>query len=604
MPIRYIDFNRGSDANNGSTPALAWKNLSMAFNFNPGPGGGIYLASDSVWEINPTRAAHNGLTQTQFNGTAGNPAFIAPYDPPGVTPGGMPTIRYRMFPTPSDWTWDATDNWGYPKGWYIQLDWNNLTNDILVLVNGQWVPTTNQRSSGNNGYGSINGDHEGTYQGQFVNGMTRNTLRFNIDLGKANVGGKTTTRLYLSGAGLLTPGAGNDPSSVFGPGAILIGFRPYIYLFNSDTHLIVRGIRCEDGGGLFAIDGDANRISSGFEAYGNDFRRTGVAMTIISSTGNTATTRREINIHDNTGDQLAGSFFTAFKFGIAGRFHHNTFSRGNNCSSMGGGAYIQISSSTVNGAPEPFIIENNVADTWKNGAGNNTFDGGCYYCDIGDNGSIFRNNLALNSYVAWQCGSGALSHWYGNTSINCEVMGLWNNPGDLPAFLATDYRIEHNLHIGAPEGTFPKGQDLGVSRAALVFTYNGDVSNLVSGQVRNNVIIMADGDTRWGANIMTTAAWDTGKVSVSRNAVVCSDAKKITSDVGATDRTDSTNTLTTTREAIGLIPDGQLYRISAASSLWRAGADLTRINEDRTGRRYYSPPSIGPFEPACRASYF
>lgn len=604
MPIRYIDFNRGSDANNGSTPALAWKNLSMAFNFNPGAGGGIYLASDSIWEINPTKAAHNGLTQTQFNGADGNPAFIAPYDPPGVAPGGMPTIRYRMFPTAADWTWDATDNHGYPKGWYIQFNWHNLTNDILVKVGEQWVGTTNQRSTGNKGFGSINGDYEGSYEGQFVNGMTRDTLRFNIDLGREDVGGSIFTRLYLSGAGLLTPGAGNDPSTVLGAGQIMLGLRPYIYLYNSDTHLIVRGIRCEDGGGLFALDGDANRISSGFEAYGNDFRRTGVAMAIISSTGNVATTRREINIHHNTGSQIAGSFFSAFKFGITGRSHHNYATDGNKCSAMGGAEYIQIATTTANGYAEPFISEHNWYDRWANGTGNNTFDGGGLYVDIGDNGSILRYNLITNCYVALQCGSGALSHWYGNTVINCELFGMWNNPGELPAFLASDYRIEHNLYEGAPLGTFPHGQDTGVSPAVTVITYNGANSNLVGVTFRNNTLILANGDTRSGANIMVSADWATGKVLVDKNAVAGGAAKKITSDVGATDRTASTNTLVTTREAIGLIPDGQLYKIAANSSLWRAGADLARVNEDRTGRRCYSPPSIGPFEPARKASYF
>lgn len=603
MAIRYIDFNRGSDANNGSSPALAWKNLAMAYNFAPGAGGGLYLASDSVWEINPTKAAHNGSTQTQFNGASGNPAFIRPYDPAGIAPGGMPTIRYRMFPVPSDWTWDATDNFGYPKGWYIQFDWNNLTNDILVKVGEQWVGTTNQRSTGNKGFGSINGDYGGSYQGQFVNGMTRNTLRFNIDLGKADVGGKTTTRLYLSGAGLLNSGAGNDPSSVFGAGQIMLGLRPYFYLYNSDTYLQVSGIRCTDGGGLFAIDGNINRISTGFEAFGNDFRNVGSPMMIISASGSVATTRREVNIHDNTGDQLAGSFLTAFKVGIAGSFHHNRFSNGNLCSSMGGGVYIQVASSTVSGTAEPFVVEYNVADTWKNGAGNNTFDGGCYYCDLGDTGSIFRYNTALNSYVALQCGNGDLSKWIGNTSIHCEKFGMWNNAID---FLQTsDYHIEHNLHIGATLGTYTHGQDTEVSRSAMVVSFNGTLANLVKARIRNNVIIMASGDPRNAANILTSAAWSAGKVDCSNNAFICDGGVKITSDVGTVDRTAETATVITTRAACFLqTTDGINYTIPASSSLRAAGVDLARINEDRTARRYYSPPSIGPFEPARRASVF
>ena len=604
MAVRYIDFNRGNDANSGATPALAWKNLSMGFNFNPGAGGGLYLASDSIWEINLTKAAHNGLTQTQFNGIEGDPAFIAPYDPDGVSYGGMPTIRYRMFPAAADWTWDATDNWGHPKGWYIQFAWHNLTNDILVKVGSQWVPTTNQRSTGNKGFGSINGDYEGTYQGQFVNGMTRDTLRFNIDLGRVDVDGSIFTRLYLSGAGLLTSGAGNDPSTVLGAGQIMLGMRPYIYLFNSDTHLQVHGIRCEDGGGLFAIDGDANRISSGFEAYGNDFLNCGSPMMLISSTGDVATTRREVDIHDNTGDQLAGSFFTAFKVGIAGSFHDNNFSNGNKCSSMGGGVYIQIAASTVSGIAEPFVVENNVADNWANGTGNNTFDGSCYYVDIGDTGTILKNNLALNSYVAWQCGSGARSVWRNNTSINCELMGMWNNPESIPAYVYSDYEIDHNLHIGAQLGAFTHGQDTGVSPSAMVVTYSGTVTDIVGIAVRNNVFLMASGDTRMGANILTSAAWTAGKADVRNNAVACASSIKIGSDVGTVDRTASSATLSTTQAACRLQGDAtDNYRIDPNSSLWAAGVDLDRVNTDAYGTHYYSPPSIGPHEPVRRNSY-
>lgn len=595
MAVKYIDFNRGNDSNSGDSPGAAWKNLSKAYNFAPGAGGGLYLASDSVWDIAPTRAAHNGLTQTQFNGSAGSPAFITSFDPVANTTGQRPTIKYRMFPAASDWQWDATDNWGYPKGWYIQLDWNNLGYDVLVMVGGQYVGTTNQRSTGNRGYGSINGDYEGSYQGQFVNGMTRNTLRFNMDVGGGSVGGSTYSRLYLSGAGLLSPGAGNDPSSVFGPGQIMIGFRPFLYLYNSSNYVEISGLRCEAGGGLLCIDGSADRVSSGFVAHNNTAYQVQVPFMVLSSSGSPATTRIEIDIRDNVADTLAGSCFTAYKIGIAGKFRRNRFSNGNLCSSMGGGAYVQITSTTINGTPEPFIVEENIADRWKNGTGNNSFDGGCYYIDLIDTGTVMQNNVALNSYVAFQCGNGDLSKWIGNTSVNCEKFGMWNNA---TAFLQTsDYHIEHNLHIGAPLGTFTHGQDTEASPSALVVTHNGTASNLVAARIRNNVIVMAPGDPRNAANVFTASIWASGKAILANNAFICDSPVKVTCDSGATDKTSEANSIPVTRETCRLITtDGVAYKPGAGSALIAAGANLARVNIDASGMRYYSPPTVGPYE--------
>lgn len=602
MPVKYIDFNRGNDLSSGDSPGAAWKNLSKGFNFNAGAGGGLYLASDSIWEINPTRAAHNGLTQTQFSGSLASPSFITSFDPVSNTTGQKPTIRYRMFPTSSDWTWDSTDNWGYPKGWYIQLDWNNLGNDVLVMVGNQYAVTTNQRSTANRGYGSINGDYEGSYQGTFVNGMTRNTLRFNMDVGGANVGGKTTARLYLSGAGLLTPGVGNDPSSVFGPGQIMIGFRPYIYFYDSSNYIEVSNIRCESGGGLLAIDGSANRVSSGFVAHSNSFEQVQVPFMVLQSSGAAATTRVDLDIRDNTGSNIAGSAFTAFRYGITGKFRRNSFVNGNLCSAMGGGVYVQITSSTYNGSPEHFVVENNTFDAWKNGTGNNSFDGSCYYIDLQDIGTIVRNNVAKNSYVAFQCGNGDLSTWTGNTSINCEKFGMWNNAADW--LQTSNYNIQHNLHIGAPLGTFPHGQDTEASPSALVVTHNGDAANLVAVNIQNNCIIMAPGDSRNAANILTSALWAGSKVNVKNNAFICDSPVKVTCDVGAVDKTTQAQTVITTQAACRLQGDATgNYRIDPNSSLWAAGINLNRVNTDAYGTHYYSPPSIGPHEPVRRTSY-
>jgi len=602
VAVRYIDFNRGSDAQDGTTPAKAWKNLAMGYNFNPGAGGGLYLASDSIWEINPTRAAHNGLVQTRFNGSEGNPAFITSFDPVANNSGQKPTIRYRMFPVPSDWTWDATDNFGYPKGWYVQLAWHSLIYDCLVIAGGEYAGTMNQDTTDSLGWGYINGSEINNHAGEFCNGMSRQTLRFNLDLSRSDVGGSIFTRLYLSGAGLLTPGAGNDPSSIYGPNQIMLGFRPYLYLHNSSDYLEVSNLRAEDGGGLLTLSGDANRITTGFEVHDCETANTSATFIILNSTGDASTSKIDVDFHDNTGETLSGPFFYAYKIGISGYCRNNEFTNGNLCSSMGGGVYVQIVSSTVGGASDPFRVEYNIADTWKNGAGNNAFDGGCYYADIGDNGTIFHGNIAKNSYVAFQCGSGSHSEWLANLSLNCEKFGMWNNP---TAQQASDYHINHNLHIGALQGTYTHGDDTEISPSAMVVTHTGTEANLVGMYIYNNCIVVPEGDTRRAANILTSAHWTAGRAHMNKNAMICDHAHKVTCDIGTVDKTTAAGCVAVTTAQLKFCgPANRPYDISASSALWAAGLDLSGTNTDRDGNPYYSPPSIGPHEPRRRADYF
>ncbi len=468
-------------------------------------------------------------------------------------------------------------------------------------VRGVWR-SMNQDSVGNKGFGSINGSQTGKHMGEYVNGMTRETLRFNFDMGGDNVAGSVNHRLYLSGSGLLTPGAGNDPSSVYGPDAILIGFKPIFFFYNANSYVQISNISMRDGGGLLFVGGDVNRVTDGFEVSGIDTYNTGTPFYISSRDGDKATTRIAIDIHDNVSNFTSGQVFGTYSIGVTGFFRNNLMMNGNLCTSHGGATYIQNVTSTLNGVPEPLIIEQNIADTWKNAAGSSAFDGCCYYVDVGDVGSVHRHNVALNSYVAFQCGAGALSYWEGNTSINCEKFGMWNNNPSLVE--ASDYRIEHNLHIGALEGTFWHGEDTVATPSASTITHTGTAENLVGMQVRNNVIIVAEGDARSAMNLLTTDLWNSGKAQCENNVFICDGAIKIASNAGLVDKTGVSSSITATREQCLLSSsDGMHYRISPSSALWNAGVDLPRINIDAYGVRYYSPPSIGPHEPVRPASY-
>lgn len=602
--IRYIDFNRGDDGNNGWTPSTPWKNLSQMANFDPGNSGdgGIYLASDSIWTLDQTLAASGNQVQTRFNGIAGHPAFIMPYVPTGGDAGSMPTITKRMIPVAADWSWDATDNFGYPKGWYLQFAYAASQWDVLVEVNGVIVETTNQDTTNSTGLGYINGVQNGANAGNYVNGMTYDTLRFNFDWGGASVGGSTGARLYLSGLGLHTPGAGNDPSSVYGPGSIKIAFGQFLSFYDSLNYTTISGIKVEGGGGLLIYQGTADTIRQGFEMYDCESYYTVCPVRINSGLGSVATTKWEMDIHDNHFERLTGPAFLGYGIGVAGYFRNNTMINGNLASSMGGGVYAQFKPSTVGGAAEPFRVQNNIADTWKNGAGNNTWDGGCYYADIQDEGTIFSHNTAKNSYVAYQCGSGKRSEWYGNTSINCEYAGLFNNAVSVDY---QDYIFAHNLHIAAARGTYPHGEAAYVHPYTFTSYTSGNEAHLVGGKVINNVFVNHPAQpNEVPLNLYTSAQWTAGKVRVENNAFIGYGSRLVVCDFNVTNKTSSVTSVVTTQSAAKFVDEN--YRISASSSLFAAGARMTNVAviDDRDGTRYYDPPSIGPHEPRRKSDWF
>ena len=602
--IRYIDYNRGLDSNNGWTPSTPWKTLSMMSNFDPGNSGdgGIYLASDSVWTLDQTLASSGYQVQTRFNGLSGHQSFIMPYVPSGGDTGTMPTITKRMIPVPADWTWDSTLNYGVAKGWYLQFAYAASHWDVLVEVNGVIVETTNQDTTNNTGLGYINGVQNGVNAGNYVNGMTYDTLRFNFDWSGANVNGATGARLYLSGLGLHTSGAGNDPSSVYGPGAIKVAFGQFWSFYDSLNYTTISGIRCAGGGGLLIYQGTADTIRQGFEMTGCTSYDTVCPVRINSGTGSVATTKWTVDIHDNRFDRLTGPAFLGYGIGVSGYYRNNIMTNGNLASSMGGGVYCQLKPSTVDGTATPFRVEKNVADTWKNGAGNNTWDGGCYYADIQDEGTIFSHNVAQNSYVAYQCGSGKRSEWYGNLSINCEYAGLFNNA---PSVDAQDYVFAHNLHIAAPRGTFKHGEAANNHLYTFVVYQSGTAANMVGGKIMNNVFI---NNPAQPAEVPVLAwsdvQWSAGKVRVQNNAFIGYGDRLVVSEFNVTNRTSSVTSIVTTQAAVKFVDAN--YRISAGSSLFAAGSRMTDVAvlNARDGTRYYDPPSIGPHEPPRKSDWF
>lgn len=610
MPVCYIDNNRGNDTTGDGSITKPYKTLQKATGWNAGAGGGILLARDSFFDFAQTLAASNALSLTSaFNGVLGGRAFIDAYDPPGL--GALttkPTIRARFLPTPADWLWDSTVQGvdGQPRGWYLQFARTASHWDARVKVAGQYAVTMNQDTTGNAGRGYINGGQNGNNPGGFVNGMALNSLRFNLDYGGANVAGSTNTRLYLSGYGLRTSGAGNDPSSVVGPGQIEVAFGTAISMYDSGQHTTVKNLRVIEGAGLLLFQGTADTVKDGFELTAIEFYDVCSPLRINEGTGTAANTRWTMDIHHNTSQFTTGPVLYAYGAGITGTYRNNNMLDGNLASSMGGSCYIQIDPTTQGGSRDPFVIKNNVARRWKNGAGNNEFDGGCYYADVGDNGTVWTGNEAYDSFVAFQCGSGQRSDWYGNKAINCEVFAMFNNP-NTPAWRLNDYRFSNNLFVAAAKGTYTKGAVAAVHDFHAPMYHVGPTSDFVQLRFRNNIMVNHPADpTRQALMTGVNQNWLDGKTSVENNLFIGYGS----STVWNFERTDKTasaiGTLSPTTATGWINYAGNDYRLARGSGLAGAGLEFLRPKEmrDLTGQTYQSPPAVGPHEVMHKPSAF
>lgn len=611
MPVCYIDSNRGNDATGDGSIGKPYKTLQKATGWNAGAGGGILLARDSFFDFAQTLASSNAMTlTTNFNGVEGNRAFIDAYDPPGV--GALtskPTIRARMLPTPSDWLWDSTiqGNDGQPRGWYLQFGRNASFCDARVKVAGRYAETMNQDTTNATGLGYINGGQNGNNPGGFVNGMTLDSLRFNLDFGGGNVAGSTNTRLYLSGLGLRTPGAGNDPSSVVGPGQIEVSFGHAISLFDGGSYTSIKNLRVIQGAGLLVFQGTPDTVKRGFELAYCELDDTNNGIRINAGVATAANTRWEMDIHHITSRYTTGPVFYAYGAGITGTYRDSLMEDGNLATSLGGSCYMQINPTTQGGSRDPFVVKSNVARRWRNGAGNCEFDGGCYYADLNDNGTIFLANEAHDSFVAFQCGSGKRSEWYSNKAINCEAFVMLNNP-NIAGNRANDYRVENNLFVAAPQDTFPRGDVARVHNYHAPMYQVGPTTELVQIRFRNNVMVSTPNYSGQAAILLGVSQnWTDGKVSAENNLFIGYGARLVDADYSSTNKTASAvGTLSPATVTGWVNAAANDYRLTRSSGLIGAGVEVQRPKEmrDAAGQTFQSPPAVGPHEVTHWPDYF
>lgn len=566
MTDYFVDPNRGDDAKNGIGQANAVRSLSRlhAINPNPGGGGGIYLASDGIHRLTPTRLAANQMGLYIFKGTdANNRAFLSSYDPAGVT-GSRPKVESRWFPSPSDWTWDATLHNGAPKGWYIQYAWTSLTWNMLVKCGGQYAVTTNQNAG--TGSGAINITE---------NGLTANVLRFNAD---------TTTpgahRLYVAGGGI---SALANPSVYFGPLNVEIGSRAF-FIYNCGEYTVVDGLDFTGGSMLHYNAATPDMQVPGVVVKNIRSDSSGDVITFGgSSTG--ASTLLEVDVSYCDFQNLTGPGVLAYGKGVAGRVHHNTVKTANLASSQGGAFYIVADS-----LARSIDIEHNYGNDMRSGTGNCTFDGCFVYADSGSTNVRIRWNRCDNSYKAFQLNHGKYGELVGNVAYNCDVFATCTD-ADLKG--TADYRVVNNTHYGTPGmDSFPRGVHSDeFTDAPLTFTAASGA--LVGITAVNNLIYSPGGASGNAAIRALTSALYASKATISNNAAIGFAAEAV-QDWNSDGHTAGSGTVTTDPTFMDAA-HGDL-RLKPTSQLIGAGASHALSTADAKGRAFSANPAIGAYE--------
>ncbi len=202
MSDYLIDFNRGSDSNNGiSAP---WQNLSKLASATLNSGDNVWLAADSTWAI--TSAVVLGTV----SGTRASPVTIGRYYPSGVNTG-IPIINYRRSIAANEWTYDGANN-----AWYFENSFDPLWGSY-VLLGGEW----GIRQESALPLGSVN---------------------------KAWINSGTKYYVYAP--------SGADPTTYYGSVYLAPHTRGALTFSNDGTYVIVENIKAVNGGALVSVYSD------------------------------------------------------------------------------------------------------------------------------------------------------------------------------------------------------------------------------------------------------------------------------------------------------------------------------------------------------------
>lgn len=361
-PTRFIDFNRGSDANDGLTPATAWKTLQKLQTALPAAGNCIALANDSTFDLTD-RLSFSVAGSTALNGASdSNRLTFTNYDPGGY-PTQRPRIRFRYLPTAGQWVWDAT----FQAWYYVNQNSRSFTRDALGRMAGNWGSQK-----------SVNG------QALVAGLLARDFDMFSDD---------TNKRMYVYAP------AGTNPTDYYGgAGSVVLGEGEGAALgFSRCGKFVTVDNLVFEECGLAVLQGNfgGSESLSGLIVQRSTFLNCGRAI-YGASDANSAYTMTA-KVLGNTFRGIGGSTVHTYCKDLGWELAGNLFSGINESMSAGGGLYAQEASAGTTAHGNNIAYENFIEKANFN-RGLSPYDGAGLYIEVRGKGWTLTRNFITKSH--------------------------------------------------------------------------------------------------------------------------------------------------------------------------------------------------------------
>ncbi len=467
-PTRFIDFNRGSDTNDGLTAASAWKTLQKLQTALPAAGNCIALANDSLFDLTD-RVSFSVGSSTALNGASeASRLTITNYDPGGY-PTQRPRIRYRYLPTNAQWTWDAVSQSWY----YANPTGRNFTRDALGRFAGAWG---SQKAVG----------------GQ---ALVAGLLVVDGDMYSDD----TNKRMYVYAP------AGTNPTDYYGgAGSVILGEGegPALSFSRCGKYLTIDGLIFEECGyGIAYGNFSATESLVGFVAQRNTFINCGKAIGSLSDTNSSYTVSGKFlqNTVLGIGGSAVHLYCKAKDWEVAG----NLFCDINNSMSAGGGLYAQEGSSGTTAHGNNVAYENYV-ERAKFNRGLSPYDGAGIYVEFRGKGWTLTRNFFAKSHHGIYNNSGAQVVATHNVFDDVDIP---YSVSDASSIGATNSTFVHNTLVQCGLTRYRNGGT--VDNVTAPINVNDNIGSGKTINHQNNLIQLSSGTTAQAAmNIRTGSVYD------------------------------------------------------------------------------------------------
>jgi len=358
MTTRYIDWNRGNDSNDGSSPTLAWKNLTKIDDAAAAAGDQFLLADDSIWEYDLSSRV---VPPTTWAGTKTNPVVIGKYSVNGSNTQ-KPTIKWNRKLLTTDWTYSAPNNaWVYTAP-------GNVGGLCLVRLNKTWVAS---RTDDGVPLASVHGRYH-----------------------------NSGTSFYLYAPSTV------DPTTYYGE--VLLSTEQGFFSISTDR----KWVTIQD---IHFVE-----TSAGISAYSGSATTTGLVVQRVSGDicsqlirGFNESGQLELYITNCTISNFGACAISVGSNTVPYKncyIEDNKIHNGMYCYSQGA---IYITGYNVH------VRDNQLSDVYY-GTLDKTTDGAAIYTETGSTNVLVYRNTVTNCHLAFQDNSGRKTTWFSNVVLNCK----------------------------------------------------------------------------------------------------------------------------------------------------------------------------------------